>query len=209
VIGPAALWQTVFGNRRAVEIEIGPGRGDVVLAFAAARPDINFFAIEHAVGPAETLATEAVARGLENVRVVAGDARCVLGLVPPASVATVHVYFPDPWPKTRHRHRRLFDRQDLADAIARALVAGGAVHVATDLPSLGEHARVRLHAAGLREVPARGPVRPVSKFERKYAVAGTWAATFVKEESPTRRGRAAPAGSARPARRTPRSRSAP
>jgi tRNA (guanine-N7-)-methyltransferase len=209
VSSPATLWQTVFGNRCPVEIEIGPGRGDVLLAFAAARPDTNFFAIEHAAGLAEALAAEAAARGLTNVRVVAGDARCVLGLAPPASVATVHVYFPDPWPKTRHRHRRLFDRQDLADAIVRVLAGGGAVHVATDLPALGERARANLHAAGLREVPARGPARPVSKFERKYAAAGTWAATFVKEGPTTRRGRAAPAGSARPARRTPRSRSAP
>jgi tRNA (guanine-N7-)-methyltransferase len=208
-MGSAPLWQAVFGNRRAVEIEIGPGRGDVLFAFAAARPDTNFFAIEHATALAEALATEAAARGLENVRVVAGDARCVLGLAPPGSVATIHVYFPDPWPKTRHRHRRLFDRQDLADAMARVLACGGAVHVATDLPELGEHARARLHAAGLREVPAGGPVRPVSKFERKYAAAGTWAATFVKDDTTTRRGRAAPAGSDPPARRTPRSRSAP
>jgi tRNA (guanine-N7-)-methyltransferase len=205
VNGPATFWRTVFGNRRPVEIEIGPGRGDVLLAFASARPDTNFFAIEHATGLAEALAAEAAARGLTNLLVVAGDARCVLGLAPPSSVATVHLYFPDPWPKTRHRHRRLFERQDLADAIARVLVGGGAVHVATDLPSLGEDARARLCAARLREVPARAPVRPVSKFERKYAAAGTWAATFIKD-GPTRRGRAAPAGSDRPARRTPRSR---
>src|SRR5262249_3804186 len=124
-------------------------------------------------------------------------------------VAAVHVYFPDPWPKTRHRHRRLFERQDLADAIARVLVRGGAVHVATDLLALGERARARLHAAGLREGPASAPVRPASKVERKYAAAGTWAATFVRDDPPTRRGRAAPAGPAPPARRTPRSRSAP
>jgi len=180
VSDPDTFWQAVFGNRCPVEIEIGPGRGDVLLAFASARPDTNFFAIEHATGLAEALAAEAAARGLANVRVVAGDARCVLGLAPPASVTAVHVYFPDPWPKTRHRHRRLFERQDLADEVARVLVAGGAVHVATDLPSLGEHARTRLRAAGLHEVPARGPVRPVSKFERKYAVHGTWASSFVK-----------------------------
>src|SRR5262249_55917432 len=96
VTASAALWQAVLGNPRPVEIEIGPGRGDVLLAFAAARPDTNFFAIEHAGGLAETLAAAARARGLGNARVVAGDARCVLGLVPSASVAAVHVYFPDP-----------------------------------------------------------------------------------------------------------------
>ncbi|HKA27891.1 MAG TPA: tRNA (guanosine(46)-N7)-methyltransferase TrmB, partial [Candidatus Binatia bacterium] len=83
---PDTFWQAVFGNRCPVEIEIGPGRGEVLLAFASARPDTNFFAIEHATGLAEALAAEAAARGLTNVRVVAGDARCVLGLAPPASV---------------------------------------------------------------------------------------------------------------------------
>ena len=177
----APLWDAVFENAHPVEIEIGPGRGEVLLAFAAARPDTNFFAIEHAAGLAEAVAAEAGARGLANVRIVAGDARCILAqLVPPASVAAVHVYFPDPWPKTRHRRRRLFEGQDLAGAIAQVLLPGGAVHVASDLAPLEDRMRARLRAAGLREVPARGPVRPVSKFERKYAAAGTHAATFVK-----------------------------
>ena len=140
--GPATFWRTVFGNRRPVEIEIGPGRGDVLLAFASARPDTNFFAIEHATGLAEALAAEAAARGLTNLLVVAGDARCVLGLAPPSSVATVHLYFPDPWPKTRHRHRRLFERQDLADAIARVLVGVGDVR-----PAGGEKLRGGGHDA--------------------------------------------------------------
>ena len=177
----ADLWRGVFGNAHPVEIEIGPGRGDVVLAFAAERPATNFFAIEHAAGQAEAIAAEARIRGLANIRIVAGDARCIVReLVPPASVSAVHVYFPDPWPKTCHRHRRLFDRSDLAEAIRRALVPGGLVHVASDLASLHEAMCARLAAADLAASDARGPVRPVSKFERKYAAAGTYAAAFVK-----------------------------
>ena len=178
--GSAALWGAVFGNPRPVEIEIGPGRGDVLLAFAAARPDINFFAIEHAAGLAEALAAEAAARGLPNVRVVAGDARCVLGLVPPESVAALHIYFPDPWPKTRHRHRRLFAHPGMGEAIARLLAPSGRVHVASDLAWLHRDMCDQLAKAGLREVEASLPARPVSKFERKYAGEGTWAASFVK-----------------------------
>ena len=178
---PTTLWPALFGNPHAVEIEIGPGRCDVLLAFATRQPETNFLAIERSAGLAEVLADAIAARGLANVRVVGGDARCILErLVPAASVATVHVYFPDPWPKTRHRHRRLFDRQELADAIARCLLPGGAVHVASDLPSLDQRMRARLRAAGLLEVSACGPARPVSKFERKYAAAGTYTATFVR-----------------------------
>ncbi len=178
---PGELWQAVFGNPRPVEIEIGPGRGDVLLAFACARPQTNFFAIEHAAGMAEAIVARAQALALRNVRVVAGDARCIVGeLVPAASVTAVHVYFPDPWPKTRHRRRRLFERADLARAIARALVPGGRVHVASDLAWLHRAMQARLAAAGLVEAAPEAPIRPVSKFERKYAAAGTHAATFVK-----------------------------
>jgi tRNA (guanine-N7-)-methyltransferase len=95
-------------------------------------------------------------------------------------VAAVHLYFPDPWPKTRHRHRRLFDRPELAQAIHRVLVPGGLVHVATDLPWLHEVLCARLAAAGLVASDVTRPLRPVSKFERKYAAAGTYAATFSR-----------------------------
>jgi len=179
--GFAALWPTVFGNANPVEIEIGPGRGDVLRAFAAARPDVNFFAVEHATGMAESIGREAVARGLGNLRCIAGDARCILGhLVPAASVTAVHVYFPDPWPKTRHRHRRLFDTPELADAIGRVLAPSGHVHAASDLEWLFRRMCARLTAAGLVETPAPMPARPISQFERKYAGAGTWAACFVR-----------------------------
>jgi tRNA (guanine-N7-)-methyltransferase len=178
---PVDLWPAVFGTRQPVEVEIGPGRGDVVLAFAAERPATNFFAIEHAAGLAAAIAAEASARRLANVRVVSGDARWILQhLVPAASVSAVHLYFPDPWPKTRHRHRRLFDRPELAHAIHRVLVPRGLVHVATDLSWLHEALCGRLAAAGLVASDARGPLRPVSKFERKYAAAGTYAATFSR-----------------------------
>jgi tRNA (guanine-N7-)-methyltransferase len=183
----SALWPAVFGNTHPVEIEIGPGRGEVLLAFAAARPGINFFAIEHGRGMAEALARDAAARGLANVRVVGGDARCIMSrLVPAGSVAAVHVYFPDPWPKTRHRHRRLFDTPELASAIARVLLPGGLVHLASDLGWLAGRMRARLAAAGLLEVGRNAPPRPVSKFERKYAAAGTHAATFAKPAAATR-----------------------
>jgi tRNA (guanine-N7-)-methyltransferase len=175
------LWSTIFGNTHPVEVEIGPGRGDVALAFATAHPDRNFFAIEHASGMADALAVAAAERRLGNLRAIAGDARCILAtLVPPASVAVVHVYFPDPWPKTRHRHRRLFDTSDAARAVARVLEPGGRVHVASDLSWLFRRMVERLTGAGLQPDATAGPARPVSKFERKYAAAGTWAATFVR-----------------------------
>src|SRR5437763_9414175 len=102
-----AMWREVFGDDRPVEVEIGPGRGEMLLAFAAARPGTNFFAIERLPGAADAIMARAVGRRLANVRVVVADARCVIGrLVAEASVTAYHLYFPDPWPKTRHRGRR-------------------------------------------------------------------------------------------------------
>ena len=168
-------WAAVFGSDRPVEVEIGPGRGDVLLALAAAAPATNFFAIERAARAAAAIMEKVAARRLANVRVVAGDARCIIArLVPDASVAAYHVYFPDPWPKTRHRARRLTD-PSFAGEVARTLAPGGVLHLASDLRHLVDRFAAVLAAAGL--VPERGAVppsgRPTTAFERKYAQAGT------------------------------------
>ena len=170
----------VFGNDRPVEVEIGPGRGDVLVAFASARPDVNFFAVEHARGPAEAAARRLTHAAIPNARIVVGDARCIVHhCVPDASVAAYHVYFPDPWPKRRHGKRRLFDARFVAD-LRRTLRPGGAVHVATDLPALFETIAQALAASGFRaRAAATAPQRPTTRFERKYAGDGTYAGTFV------------------------------
>lgn len=174
-------WQAVFGNDRGVEIEIGPGRGDVLLTLAAADPATNFFAVERAGGGAAAIQASAEARGLANVRVVAGDARCIVATcVADASVAAYHIYFPDPWPKTRHRRRRLA-ADGFARELARTLVPGGAVHVATDLPALLAVFAARLAGAGLVRVESlRAPPRPITRFERRYAGGGTHYARFER-----------------------------
>jgi tRNA (guanine-N7-)-methyltransferase len=173
------LWAFVFGNERPVEVEIGPGRGDVLVAFATARPDVNFVAIEHARGPAEALVARVARAGLGNARVVTGDAPCIVHhVVPPSTVAAYHVYFPDPWPKRRHHKRRLVTDAFAAD-LRRTLVPGGAVHVATDLPWLFDEIAAVLAGAGFARGDATPRPRPTTKFERKYARAGTYAGTFA------------------------------
>jgi tRNA (guanine-N7-)-methyltransferase len=176
-------WSAVFADDRPVEVEIGPGRGDTLLAFAAARPGTNFFAIERAARAAEAIAARATEHGLGNVRVVAGDARCIVErFVPDASVAAYHLYFPDPWPKTRHRDRRLATAS-FAHALARTLVPGGVVHVASDLRGVVDELVARLVSSGLAPVPdtAQPPGRPITKFERKYATGGTHYASLVRQ----------------------------
>lgn len=181
----APLWQAVFGNDRPVEIEIGPGRGDVMLAWAAADPRTNFYGIEIRHAQADAINALAAIRGFANVLVVAGDARCIVThLVPVSSVAAYHVYFPDPWPKTRHRSRRLF-QAGFAAALARTLVPGGRVHLASDLAWVYEDACAALAHAGFEPVApddARGP-RPITKFERKYAAGRTHARVYRRPQA--------------------------
>lgn len=176
-------WRDVFGNGRPVEIEIGPGQGDVLVALAQSRPETNFFGIEHHLGAAGALCERIDRLRLANARVIGADARCVVGrIVAPASVAAYHIYFPDPWPKTRHRARRLFDRP-FAAAVAATLAPDGCIHLATDLNDLFARARDALATAGLVPTPASlAPPRPRTWFERKYARAGTYAGSFVRAQ---------------------------
>ena len=184
-------WFAVFGNHHPVEVEIGPGRGEALLVWAAAAPATNFFAIERSGRAAEALRAAAARRGLENVRVVAGAAQCVLAHgVADDSVEAYHIYFPDPWPKTRHRHRRLFGGK-LAGELRRTLVPGGAVHLASDIARLIADLSTHCVDAGLvTDVGGEAPVRPTTSFERRYAGAGTFYARLVRpanEESGFRR----------------------
>jgi tRNA (guanine-N7-)-methyltransferase len=186
VSGPArdqpTTWREVFGNTHAVEVEIGPGLGDVLLAYAAAAPATNFFGIEHRPGAAEAIVRRAARRGLDNVRAVTGDARCIVAqLLPDASVSAYHIYFPDPWPKRRHHRRRLSGHVTTA-AVRRTLVLGGVVHVASDLRAVVEDLCEALVRAGLERVPdpVPPPGRPITLFERKYARAGAHYARLLR-----------------------------
>jgi tRNA (guanine-N7-)-methyltransferase len=179
-------WAHVFGDDRPVEVEIGPGRGERVLAAAAASPAVNFFAIELRGGAPQAIAARGARLGIRNLRVVAGDVRWILRLVADASVVAYHVHFPDPWPKTRHRGRRLATAA-FAREVTRTLVPGGAVHLASDLPQVVEGFARVLAAVGLVPVPDALPPgdRPKSSFEQRYGRGGTAYARFVRESGRT------------------------
>jgi tRNA (guanine-N7-)-methyltransferase len=179
-------WTHVFGDGRPVEVEIGPGRGERLLAAARACPAVNFFAIELRGGAAAAIADRAARLGIRNLRIVAGDVRWIIRLVADASVSAYHVHFPDPWPKTRHRERRLAT-PSFAREIARTLAPGGAVHVASDLPPVVEAFARALGAAGLVPLPGAVPPgdRPKSSFEQRYARGGTAYARFVRDSGRT------------------------
>jgi tRNA (guanine-N7-)-methyltransferase len=113
-------------------LEIGSGMGEATVEMAAADVGRDYLAVEvHTAGVANLLAL-IENHGLTNVRVARGNALHLLAYqLPPDSLAAVHVFFPDPWPKTRHHKRRLIQPAHVALLRSR-LVPGGLLHCATD-----------------------------------------------------------------------------
>lgn len=122
----------LFGRDAPVEMEIGVGKARFLLAAAAAYPESNWFGLEIEPGYAELARIRAARAGLSNVRIERLDGKAfVLRRLSPACLAGLHVYFPDPWPKKRHRKRRLVDAE-WAEAAARSLSPASLLHVASD-----------------------------------------------------------------------------
>ncbi len=129
---PPADLAALFGRSAPVELEIGPGRARFLLAEAAAHPERSFLGLEVESEYALLGQARADRRGLGNVRIVAADGKeFVARRIAPGSLAAIHAYFLDPWPKKRHHKRRLFDARFAAAAVA-ALEPGGPLKAASD-----------------------------------------------------------------------------
>jgi tRNA (guanine-N7-)-methyltransferase len=123
----------LFGNDHPVEMEVGFGKGLFLLTASEARPDTNFLGVEIERKYALYTAGRLARRQRQNVRVVCADARLFLPrYITDASLAAVHVYFPDPWWKNRHRKRRVFT-EEFARQSARVLKPGGQLHLVSDV----------------------------------------------------------------------------
>jgi tRNA (guanine-N7-)-methyltransferase len=166
----------------AVEIEVGPGKGAFLLAAAQARPDTFLLGIEAARPYAQYAAARLQAAGCQNALLLVDNAKLYLqDRVPEAALARLHVYFPDPWPKRRHRGRRFFT-DDVIAVLERVLRPGGWLLVSTDNAAYaGQICRVLGAAAGLCRDPeeearllAQPPGHAFSPtgFEAKYLEEG-------------------------------------
>lgn len=116
---------------RPLVLEIGFGGGEHLAAQATAHPEVGFIGVEPFVNGVASCLQHLVAGGQTNVRLHQGDAREVLAVLPDQCLTRVDILFPDPWPKTRHKKRRLI-QGPVRDALARVLQPGAAVHFATD-----------------------------------------------------------------------------
>jgi tRNA (guanine-N7-)-methyltransferase len=126
-------WAEFFGNENPVELEVGTGRGLFLVNAGQQRPDTNFLGIELDYKEGRYAAKRMQKRSLPNVRILGGDATVAIPkLIADASLAAVHVYFPDPWWKRRHRSRRIFNPAFIAE-VARILRPAGILHAWTDV----------------------------------------------------------------------------
>jgi len=170
-------WDAVFGRHAPLVVEIGPGRGESLVALAERRPDANVVAFE-VFEPAVASTLSRLARhGVGNVRlVVANGAEGLERLVPPGGLRELWTFFPDPWHKARHHKRRLVG-PELADLAASRLEPGGLWRLATDWEDYAEHMRATLDGHPAFENvhggwAPRWEERPVTKYEARGTAAG-------------------------------------
>jgi tRNA (guanine-N7-)-methyltransferase len=169
-----------FGRRAPLVLEIGSGTGESTAAQAAAAPEIDHLAVEVFEPGLAQLLMRIDEAGLTNLRLLRGDAVDLLReRVPAGSVATIRIFFPDPWPKRRHHKRRLVQPGFVALAASR-LVPGGVLHLATDWAHYAVQMRAVCTGEPLLENTAstddgwtpRPAGRPETKFERRARAEG-------------------------------------
>lgn len=161
-----------FGRAAPTMLEIGFGMGDATAQIAAALPQTDFIGIEvHAPGVGALL-KRIGEMGLTNLKLVQHDAVEVLeSMIPPQSLAGVHIYFPDPWHKKRHHKRRLIQPGWVQQLVTR-LAPDGYLHCATDWQPYAEQMLEVLSAETALVNTAEGfalrPAwRPQTKFESR------------------------------------------
>jgi len=169
----------LFGRRAAFEVEIGSGKGLFLRTAAAMRPQSDFLGVEISAKYARFAAAGLAKRELGNAIVVLGDAgRLFAELLPDGCLAAVHLYFPDPWWKQRHKRRRVM-RESLAEDIQRTLRPAAALHFWTDVREYFETTLELLAAhtnlQGPLEVPEAAAEHDMdyrTHFERRTRLSG-------------------------------------
>ena len=166
--------KALFPKAVRFAFEVGFGGGEHLAAQAQAHPDWGFVGCEPFINGAAKLVTEIERSKLDNIRLHMGDARELMPRLPAGSLAAFYLLFPDPWPKARHHKRRFINDKNL-DEIARLLVTGGELRVATDitdyarwsLEHLMRHSAFRWAAEQATDWRIRPGDWPATRYEQK------------------------------------------
>jgi len=185
-------WSALAPSGRSIELEIGSGKGLFLKTAASANPLHHFVGIELAAKFANKAAERIAKHELTNATMLRGDAKRFLSeTVPDASLVRLHVYFPDPWWRNKHKKRRVLNEQTLAD-IQRALIHQGEFHFWTDVLDYYEHICTQvMDSTGLtgpHYVPQRAVTHAMdytTHFERRARINSqpVYRAVFIKPAS--------------------------
>lgn len=181
---------TLFGRQAPKILEIGFGMGETSAHIAEAHPENDYLGIEVHTPGVGSLCKLIAERGINNQRIIQHDAVEVLrDMIAPDSLAGVHIFFPDPWPKKRHHKRRLIQAPFVA-LLASRLQVGGYVHCATDWEEYAQQMLEVLTGETLLENTAadfapRPAYRPLTKFEQRGLRLGhgVWDLVFRRTRS--------------------------
>ena len=163
----------LFGNDRPVILEIGSGKGRFLINTAMERPDVNLIGVEKSLHYHRVIFERIAKRHLTNIRLINHDAFLVVrDMIPDASLAEIHVYFPDPWPRKKEQKRRII-RPEVLKEFRRVLVDGGWGIYVTDHREYFEAAGPRIEAEFRSERRVPGPDDPPrTNYEAKYRAEG-------------------------------------
>ena len=188
VYAPAPLdLAAVYGRNAPKILELGTGMGETTAKIADAHRENDYLGVEVHVPGIGALCKQIAERNLDNLRICPHDAvEVVRDMLPEASLAGVHVFFPDPWHKARHNKRRLIQPPFVA-LLASRLQPGGYFHCATDweeyahqmLEVLSGEPTLVNSADGFAPRP---DYRPLTKFENRGLRLGhgVWDVIFKK-----------------------------
>jgi len=159
----------LFPDSRQVILEIGFGMGEATALIAQKFPETGFFAVEvHRPGIGKLMARIEELQ-VRNIRIIEGDAHLILKeFIPEDSIDAIHLFFPDPWPKLRHRKRRII-QPEFVELMASRLKPNGYVQIATDWKEYADWMEriFKLNPRFSGGVIERPNWRPISKFEGK------------------------------------------
>jgi tRNA (guanine-N7-)-methyltransferase len=163
----------LFGNENPVILEIGSGKGRFLVTSAAERPDHNFLGVEKSLHYHRFIADRIARRKLTNVHLVNHDAFPVMQkMLADRSIAELHIYFPDPWPRPREQKRRIIRPESLAE-MRRVLADDGAGVFVTDHAVYFEKAAPLIEEFFRAERRIPGPDDPPrTNYEAKYREEG-------------------------------------
>ncbi len=168
---------TLFAEHKPLILEIGFGMGQATWRIARDRPQFNYIGIEVHTPGVGRLIMDAKAAGLTNLKIIQHDAIEVLrSMIPPASLAGIHVFYPDPWPKKRH-HKRRFMQDGVIELMAQKLVHEGYLYFVTDIEEYARFSKESLDRCALLHTPFESFApyqewRPETKFEHHAAHSG-------------------------------------